>query len=180
MGHIGVMDGDLPPQLTAVRVGPGHVLHLTFADGASGSFDVGPYLWGPAFEQVHSDPAVFAAARVDPELGTVVWPGDVDLAPEFLYDHAVRGQVAHTGHDPRDEPEDCASAALTELAWAKLGQAERQQTLEHGEAAVAELARQVREARQWARAAWQALFDPALTNPDDPPGWLTAGTPQDE
>jgi hypothetical protein len=38
------------------------------------------------FEPLH-DPDVFAQVRVDAELGTVVWPGGADIAPEYLYTH---------------------------------------------------------------------------------------------
>jgi Protein of unknown function (DUF2442) len=30
----------------------------------------------------------FAQVRVDPEAGTIVWPGGIDLAPEPLYEQA--------------------------------------------------------------------------------------------
>lgn len=36
------MTNELPPEVTGVIPGPGHVLRLTFSDGLSGSFDVGP------------------------------------------------------------------------------------------------------------------------------------------
>jgi hypothetical protein len=35
-----------------------------------------------------SDPALFALVTVDPESGTVTWPGGIDLAPEPLYEQA--------------------------------------------------------------------------------------------
>jgi hypothetical protein len=141
------MPAELPPHVTDVHAGPGHLLPLTFSDGSSGNFDVGPFLWGPAFEPVLDDPDAFAAVTVDPEIGTIVWPGGADLAPEFLYDHAVLGQVAHVDHDPREQPVDCARAALWELASGIRDERVRQQTVEHGQAAVAELARQLGEAR---------------------------------
>ena len=31
------------------------------------------------------DPAYFAQVRVDPELGTVVWPNGAELDPDVLY-----------------------------------------------------------------------------------------------
>ena len=34
------------------------------------------------------DPAYFSEVTVDPEAGTIVWPGGIDLAPEPLYEQA--------------------------------------------------------------------------------------------
>ncbi len=31
------------------------------------------------------DPAFFRRVRFDPEAGTAVWPGEIDIAPETLY-----------------------------------------------------------------------------------------------
>ena len=61
-----------------------HRLWLQFNDGAEGEVDLGAHLQGPIFYPLR-DPAVFAAARVDPEIRTVTWPNGADLAPEFLH-----------------------------------------------------------------------------------------------
>jgi Protein of unknown function (DUF2442) len=78
--------GHVLHDVTEVKVlGPWR-LHLVFDDGLSGEVDVSDLKdAGPIFEQL-SDPAYFARVRVDPELGTVVWPNGVDLATEDLYD----------------------------------------------------------------------------------------------
>ncbi|MDU0314086.1 DUF2442 domain-containing protein [Phycicoccus sp. M110.8] len=154
-----------------MRTGPGHILELTFDDGSGGSFDVGPFLWGPAFNRLRTDPALFAAVRVDEEAGTIVWPNGADLAPEFLYDHAVLPPVFD--HDPRTHPSQCLFDALTALAGTELQGRQRQQTLEHGRAALAELDGQVTSARAWARALFH---DPAARlgrTWEDAPTWLT-------
>ena len=39
------------------------------------------------------EPAFFSAVRVNPELGTVIWPNGADLCPDVLYAHAT-GQLA--------------------------------------------------------------------------------------
>ena len=63
-----------------------YVLDVTFRNGEHRRVDIQDVLWGPVFEPLH-DPAVFAQVRVDPELGTVVWPNGADIAPEYLYAH---------------------------------------------------------------------------------------------
>ena len=69
--------------VSAVRVVEPYILHVTFADGVSTRVDVEPVLWGEMFEPLRA-PELFAQARVDPVLGTVVWPNGADLSPEFL------------------------------------------------------------------------------------------------
>jgi hypothetical protein len=36
------------------------------------------------------DPALFAQVYVDHEAGTIVWPNDVDVDPDTLYEEAHR------------------------------------------------------------------------------------------
>ncbi|MFI4992098.1 MAG: DUF2442 domain-containing protein [Solirubrobacterales bacterium] len=47
-----------------------------------------------------ADQAFFAQVRVDPEIGTVVWPNGVDMATETLYEKACERPVSHTGLEP--------------------------------------------------------------------------------
>jgi hypothetical protein len=69
----------------------GHRLFLRFADGVTGEVDLDRLVrWEGVFEPLR-DPANFAQARVDAELGTVVWPGGADLDPDVLY-AAVTGR----------------------------------------------------------------------------------------
>src|SRR5215212_6244151 len=70
--------------VTAVRVECPYVLDVTFADGSRRRVDVEGVLHGPMFDALR-DPARFAEAMVDVELGTVVWPNGADLSPELLY-----------------------------------------------------------------------------------------------
>lgn len=63
----------------------GYRLHLRFEDGAEGDVDVTDLV---PFEGVFAplrDRAAFTAVRVDPNLGTVVWPNGADLDPAVLY-----------------------------------------------------------------------------------------------
>ena len=62
-----------------------YVVWLRFQDGTSGEVDLRQSLRGPVFEPLH-DVEYFKRVRVDPELGTIIWPNGADIAPETLYD----------------------------------------------------------------------------------------------
>jgi hypothetical protein len=70
--------------ITAVSVPRHGVLGITFADGTHGEVEVIQRMWGPVFTEART-PEGFAAVTVDHEIGTVVWPGGADLAPDTLY-----------------------------------------------------------------------------------------------
>jgi hypothetical protein len=63
----------------------GHRLHLRFEDGVEGVVDLASHLGFRGVFEPLRDPAWFAQVRVDPELGTVVWPNGADLDPDVLY-----------------------------------------------------------------------------------------------
>ncbi|MGH2797374.1 MAG: DUF2442 domain-containing protein [Thermoleophilaceae bacterium] len=66
------------------------VLKLTFRDGLSGEVEVLDRMNGPVFADART-PSGFARVTVDSETGTVVWPGDADLAPDTLYERVRTG-----------------------------------------------------------------------------------------
>jgi hypothetical protein len=70
--------------ITAVSVPRHGVLDLTFADGTHGEVEVIQRMWGPVFAEARTLEG-FAKVTVDDEIGTVVWPGGADLAPDTLY-----------------------------------------------------------------------------------------------
>ena len=80
----------LTADITAVTVVEHGVLTLTFADVLSAELSVLDRMRGPAFAEART-PAGFAKVVIDPETGTVVWPGGADLAPDTLYVRARTG-----------------------------------------------------------------------------------------
>lgn len=61
---------------------PGFQLLLRFANGEIRQFDMRPLLAMKPWSRIAA-PALFAKAHVD--YGTVVWPGEIDVAPETLF-----------------------------------------------------------------------------------------------
>ena len=72
-------------RIRAVRPLTGYQVELLFTDGSQRVVDLGPRLRGPVFEPLKENPALFRQVRVDPELGTIVWPNGADLDPDVLY-----------------------------------------------------------------------------------------------
>ncbi len=68
-----------------VEAKPDYKLFLEFENGEKRVFDMTPYMDKQPFAQLKGSP-LFGKASV--EYGTVVWPGDIDIAPETLYDRS--------------------------------------------------------------------------------------------
>ena len=71
--------------VVSVEVKPDYKLLLEFENGEKRVFDMAPYMDKMPFAQLKGSP-LFGKATVD--YGTVVWPGDIDIAPETLYDRS--------------------------------------------------------------------------------------------
>jgi len=80
--------------VTGVRVIGSYRLELTFADGVRGEVDLSERIVGRGgiFKPLE-DPAFFRQVRVNDELGTIVWPNDVDFCPDLLYRWATGESV---------------------------------------------------------------------------------------
>jgi hypothetical protein len=80
----------LTPDITDASVVRHGVLRLRFADGLSGEVEVLDRTRGPVFDRART-PEGFRRGHIDPETGTVVWPGGADLAPDTLYERVRTG-----------------------------------------------------------------------------------------
>ncbi|MDP4028124.1 MAG: DUF2442 domain-containing protein [Gallionella sp.] len=83
----------------SVHTRPEFQLDLEFRNGERRRFDMRPLLSMRPWNRV-AVPTLFERARVD--YGTVVWPGEIDIAPETLYDDSVLLQ--QQGTDPEVSP----------------------------------------------------------------------------
>ena len=76
----------MSPDVIAVQVLPEWHLALHYQNGERRCFDMRPLLAMKPWSRI-ADPDLFQQVRV--EYGTVVWPGEIDVAPETLYDDSV-------------------------------------------------------------------------------------------
>jgi hypothetical protein len=68
-----------------------HRLFLRFADGVEGEIDLDTIVrWEGVFAPLRA-PDRFAEVRVNPDLGTIVWPNGADIDPDVLH-AAVTGR----------------------------------------------------------------------------------------
>jgi hypothetical protein len=72
--------------ITDVEPLEGLQIRATFSDGAIKDIDLSQLLAaGGVFAPIFERREVFEQVAVNPETGTVEWPGEVDLDPEVLY-----------------------------------------------------------------------------------------------
>ena len=63
-------------EITSVEPLAGFATRVTFTDGSQRVIDLEPYLFGPVFEPIRSDPAVFRRVFVDH--GALTWPNGAE------------------------------------------------------------------------------------------------------
>lgn len=69
-------------------------LLLNFDTGELRRFDMKPYLHYPVYRRLENK-VFFELTQV--QYGTVTWPGEIDIAPETLYEKSVLVDEAKTG-----------------------------------------------------------------------------------
>ena len=74
----------MQPIVVEARPLPGFRLWVRFADGTTGEDDLSELVGQGVFTR-WEQPGEFERLAVDPDAGTVVWPGDLDIAPDALY-----------------------------------------------------------------------------------------------
>lgn len=72
--------------VVSVKPMPDFQIDLEYKNGERRLFDVRPLLAVKPWNRI-ARPEVFSLVKV--EYGTVVWPGEIDIAPETLYDDSV-------------------------------------------------------------------------------------------
>jgi hypothetical protein len=78
------------PDVTSVRYLHDYELELTFADGVTGQLNLARWVVGQGgvFAPLE-DKVFFAQVAVNADIGTIVWPNDVDFDPEVLYSNVT-------------------------------------------------------------------------------------------
>lgn len=77
----------MPWIVTAVKPLDNYCLLLDFIDKSRKIFDMKPYLDQGIFRAL-KNPALFRCVSLAGD--SICWPGDIDIAPECLYENGVR------------------------------------------------------------------------------------------
>ena len=82
-----------------VQARPQFKVWVRFEDGLSGEVDLSDLAGNGVFRRWTDNPSEFAHVSVDPESGTIVWPGGLDVAPDRLYADVARaaGKAVSSG-----------------------------------------------------------------------------------
>jgi hypothetical protein len=75
--------------LKEIRVLDGYKIFVCFEDHKQGTVDLSDIInRGGVFSKL-KDPAIFQQAYINNDWAVLCWPGDIDIAPETLYEVAT-------------------------------------------------------------------------------------------
>lgn len=74
---------DVLLDVVSVNATDNHTLELVFENGEKRLFDMTPYFAKRPFIKLMGSPLFYSAAVQN---GTVVWPGNIDIAPDTLWE----------------------------------------------------------------------------------------------
>jgi hypothetical protein len=78
------------PRIVNVQHVQDYCLELTFADGQQRVVDFRRRVVGRGGVFIAlEDVSFFKQVKVDPEIGTIIWPNEVDFDPDVLYSEAT-------------------------------------------------------------------------------------------
>jgi len=81
-------------ELIDAKPAGGYRIHLRLGDGAESEVNIAECIALDGVFAALRDPNFFAQFRVDPDWGTLSWPGDLDLAPEPLWERMTGRKIA--------------------------------------------------------------------------------------
>ena len=70
-------------RVQSVEPREGFNVDVHFTDGSQREINLAPYLQGPIFEPIRSDPSLFRSMLL--EEGAITWPNGADIDPDVLY-----------------------------------------------------------------------------------------------
>ena len=82
-------------RIKEARALPNYKLWLRFTDGREGIVDLSAMVGRGVFERWR-DASEFGKVAVDTRIGTVCWPGNIDLDPDVLYSEATGAAMPGT------------------------------------------------------------------------------------
>jgi len=80
-------------EIVAAKARPNYRLWIKFSDGREGEVDLSSLVGKGVFAR-WENPGEFEKVYIDEETRTVAWPGDIDLAPDALYQDLVNDAAA--------------------------------------------------------------------------------------
>jgi hypothetical protein len=84
--------------VTAAEAREGFRVWVRFENGIEGEVDLSDLAGQGVFKRWTENPAEFREVSVDPESGTLVWPGGLDVAPDRLYAEVVQSTGGTRAH----------------------------------------------------------------------------------